>query len=97
MQQEAHAVIRGIRAISDYDYEQQSALMNRRLAPKVETVFLLSAQEYSYLSSRLVKEVFTYGGNIDGLFRAGCSENESENQVQQGIVNRKQFSVPIVC
>jgi pantetheine-phosphate adenylyltransferase len=41
--------------------------MNRRLAPTVETVFLLSAQEYSYLSSRLVKEVFSYGGNIDGL------------------------------
>ena len=66
-QQEAQAVVRGIRAISDYDYEQQLALMNRRLAPTVETVFLLSAQEYSYLSSRLVKEVFTYGGNIDGL------------------------------
>jgi pantetheine-phosphate adenylyltransferase len=66
-QQQAQAVIRGIRAISDYDYEQQLALMNRRLAPTVETVFLLSAQEYSFLSSRLVKEVFTYGGNIDGL------------------------------
>jgi pantetheine-phosphate adenylyltransferase len=66
-QKQAHAVVRGIRAISDYDYEQQLALMNRRLAPKIETVFLLSAQEYSYLSSRLVKEVFTYGGNIDGL------------------------------
>jgi pantetheine-phosphate adenylyltransferase len=66
-QQKAQAVIRGIRAISDYDYEQQLALMNRRLAPDVETVFLLSAQEYSYLSSRLVKEVFHYGGNIDGL------------------------------
>lgn len=65
--QQAQAVVRGIRAISDYDYEQQLALMNRRLAPNVETVFLLSAQEYSYLSSRLVKEVFTYGGNIDGL------------------------------
>ena len=67
IQQQAQAVIRGIRAISDYDYEQQLALMNRRLAPTVETVFLLSAQEYSYLSSRLVKEVFHYGGNIDGL------------------------------
>lgn len=69
-QQQAHAVVRGIRAISDYDYEQQLALMNRRLAPTVETVFLLSAQEYSYLSSRLVKEVFSYGGNIDGLVPA---------------------------
>jgi pantetheine-phosphate adenylyltransferase len=66
-QQQAQAVVRGIRAISDYDYEQQLALMNRRLAPTVETVFLLSAQEFSYLSSRLVKEVFLYGGTIAGL------------------------------
>ena len=65
--QNAQAVVRGIRAISDYEYEQQIALMNRRLAPNVETVFLMSAQEYSYLSSRLVKEVFSFGGNIDGL------------------------------
>lgn len=84
-QQQAQAVVRGIRAISDYDYEQQLALMNRRLAPTVETVFLLSAQEYSYLSSRLVKEVFTYGGNIDGLvpslvvdrMRAKASQGEA--------------------
>ncbi len=72
--QEAQAVVRGIRAISDYEYEQQIALMNRRLAPKVETVFLMSAQEYSYLSSRLVKEVFTFGGNIDGLVPASVIE-----------------------
>ncbi len=64
---DAQAVVRGIRAISDYEYEQQLALMNRRLAPSVETVFLLSAQEYSYISSRIVKEVITLGGNIDGL------------------------------
>ena len=84
-QQQAQAVVRGIRAISDYDYEQQLALMNRRLAPTVETVFLLSAQEYSYLSSRLVKEVFMYGGNIDGLvpslvvdrMRAKASQGEA--------------------
>ena len=65
--QQANAVVRGIRAISDYEYEQQIALMNRRLAPNIETVFLMSAQEYSFLSSRLVKEVFNFGGNIDGL------------------------------
>jgi pantetheine-phosphate adenylyltransferase len=82
-QQQAQAVIRGIRAISDYDYEQQLALMNRRLAPNVETVFLLSAQEYSYLSSRLVKEVFHYGGNIDGLVPALVVERMKE-KVQQG-------------
>ncbi|MBS1812026.1 MAG: pantetheine-phosphate adenylyltransferase [Acidobacteria bacterium] len=77
-QQQAQAVVRGIRAISDYDYEQQLALMNRRLAPTVETVFLLSAQEYSFLSSRLVKEVFTYGGNIDGLVPSLVIERMSE-------------------
>ena len=82
-QQQAQAVIRGIRAISDYDYEQQLALMNRRLAPLVETVFLLSAQEYSYLSSRLVKEVFTYGGNIDGLVPALVIE-KMRAKIQQG-------------
>ncbi len=81
--QEAQAVIRGIRAISDYDYEQQLALMNRRLAPTIETVFLLSAQEYSYLSSRLVKEVFTYGGNIDGLVPALVVE-KMRAKIQQG-------------
>jgi len=64
---EAHAVVRGIRAISDYEYELQMALMNRRLCPQVETVFLMSAEENSYISSRLVKEVFSLGGTIDGL------------------------------
>ena len=63
----AQAVVRGIRAISDYEYELQMALMNRRLNPLVETVFLMSAEENSYLSSRLVKEVFGLGGSITGL------------------------------
>ncbi|HEX4950682.1 MAG TPA: pantetheine-phosphate adenylyltransferase [Blastocatellia bacterium] len=84
VQQEAQAVIRGIRAISDYDYEQQLALMNRRLAPSVETVFLLSAQEYSFLSSRLVKEVFTYGGNVDGLVPPLVIER-MHAKIQQGV------------
>jgi pantetheine-phosphate adenylyltransferase len=67
VRKEAHAVVRGIRAISDYEYELQMALMNRRLCPQVETVFLMSAEENSYISSRLVKEVFSLGGTIDGL------------------------------
>lgn len=67
MRRKAQAVVRGIRAISDYEYELQMALMNRRLCPQLETVFLMSAEENSYLSSRLVKEVFTLGGKIDGL------------------------------
>ena len=63
----ANAIVRGIRAISDYEYELQMALMNRRLQPRLETVFMMPAEEYSYVSSRLVKEVFQLGGPIEGL------------------------------
>ena len=63
----AHAIVRGIRAISDYEYELQMALMNRRLQPRLETVFMMPAEAYSYVSSRLVKEVFQLGGPIEGL------------------------------
>jgi pantetheine-phosphate adenylyltransferase len=66
-EQQAIAVLRGIRAISDYEYEFQMALMNRRLAPELETVFMMPAGDYSYVSSRMVKEVFELGGSIDGL------------------------------
>src|SRR5262249_62034618 len=64
---QAHAIVRGIRAISDYEYELQMALMNRRLEPALETVFMMPAEAYSYVSSRLVKEVFQLGGNVEGL------------------------------
>ena len=64
---EARVILRGIRAVSDYEYELQMALMNRRLQPNVETVFLLAGEAYSFLSSRLVKEVISLGGNIEGL------------------------------
>jgi pantetheine-phosphate adenylyltransferase len=63
----AMAVLRGIRAISDYEHEFQTALMNRRLAPEIETVFLQPAGRYSFVSSRMVKEVFSFGGDISGL------------------------------
>jgi pantetheine-phosphate adenylyltransferase len=66
-EERAHAVVRGIRAISDYEYELQMALMNRRLAPDVETIFLMPDAKYSFVSSRLVKEVFRLGGSVDGL------------------------------
>ena len=66
-EREATAVVRGIRAISDYEYELQMALMNRRLEPRIETVFLMAGESYSYISSRLVKNVFILGGNIKGL------------------------------
>ncbi len=63
----ATAVLRGIRAISDYEGEFQMALLNRRLAPEIETVFLQPAGRYSFVSSRMVKEVFSFGGDITGL------------------------------
>jgi len=63
----ATILLRGIRAISDYEYELQMALMNRRLRPEIETVFLLAQEAYSFISSRLVKEVFSLGGDISGL------------------------------
>ena len=65
--QKANAIVRGIRAISDYEYELQMALMNRRLEPSIETVFMMPAEKYSYVSSRLVKEVFQLGGELKGL------------------------------
>ena len=67
MQKRAKAVLRGIRAVSDYEYELQMALMNRKLQPQLETVFMMPAEAYSYLSSRLVKEVFRLGGSVRGL------------------------------
>ena len=63
----ATVLLRGIRAISDYEYELQMALMNRRLRPGIETVFMMANEAYSFISSRLVKEVFSLGGNISGL------------------------------
>ncbi len=66
-QQGATAMLRGIRAISDYEYEFQVALMNRRLAPEVETVFLQPAGRYSFVSSRMIKEVLSLGGDVTDL------------------------------
>jgi pantetheine-phosphate adenylyltransferase len=66
-QKNATLILRGIRAISDYEYELQMALMNRRLRPEIETIFMMAGEAYSFISSRLVKEVFRLGGNITGL------------------------------
>jgi pantetheine-phosphate adenylyltransferase len=63
----AAVIVRGLRAISDFEYEFQMALMNRRLNPRIETVFMMPAEGYSYLSSRLVKEVFQLGGRVRDL------------------------------
>jgi pantetheine-phosphate adenylyltransferase len=67
MRSGATIIVRGLRAVSDYEYELQMALMNRRLAPGIETVFLMAKEEYSYVSSRLVKELARLGGDVTGL------------------------------
>lgn len=64
---QASLIVRGIRAVSDYEYELQMALMNRKLRPDIETVFMMASEAHSFVSSRLVKEVIKLGGNISGL------------------------------
>lgn len=64
---DADIVVRGIRAVSDYEYELQMALMNRELSPNIETLFMLPSVEYTYVSSRLIKEVFRLGGDVSNL------------------------------
>ena len=66
-QQGAKAVLRGIRAISDYEYEFQMAMMNRKLDPELETLFMMPAEKYTYVSSRLIKGVFHLGGDVSSL------------------------------
>ena len=66
-QQQANVIVRGLRAVSDFEYEMQMALMNRHLSPDVETVFMMPAEQYTYVSSRLVKEVASLGGSVHGL------------------------------
>jgi pantetheine-phosphate adenylyltransferase len=66
-ERQAAAIIRGIRAVGDYEYELRMSLMNRRLQPQIETVFLTAAEEYSFVSSTLMKQVFELGGRVDGL------------------------------
>jgi len=63
----ARAILRGIRAFTDYEYELQMALMNRKLQPGIETVFMMPAEAYTYISSRLVKEIFQHGGSVKGM------------------------------
>jgi pantetheine-phosphate adenylyltransferase len=63
----ANAIVRGLRAISDFEYEMQMALMNRRLDVNIETVFMMPAEAYTYVSSHLVKEIVALGGSVDGL------------------------------
>ncbi len=64
---QAQVIVRGLRAISDFEFEFQMALMNRRLNPGIETIFMMPAEQYTYISSRLIKEVFALGGRVHGL------------------------------
>jgi len=63
----AQVIVRGLRAVSDFEFEFQMALMNRRLDARIETIFMMPAEQYTYISSRLIKEVFTLGGRVHGL------------------------------
>jgi pantetheine-phosphate adenylyltransferase len=76
----AHALIRGLRAVSDFEYEFQMALMNRRLNHHLETVFLMPAEQYTYTSSRLIKEVFMLGGEVSGLVPPVVEERLRQKQ-----------------
>ena len=67
IRKKANVIVRGIRAISDYEYELQMALMNRRLQPRIETVFMMPAEAYTYVSSKLIREIFMLGGSVKGL------------------------------
>ncbi len=68
------AIVRGLRAVSDFEYEFQIALMNRKLAPEVETVFLMPSEKYTYLSSTVIKDVFSHGGDISTFVPAAVLE-----------------------
>ena len=76
----AHVIVRGLRAVSDFEVEFQMALMNRRLDPQIETVFMMPAEQYSYISSRLIKEVFSLGGSVRGLVPDSVEQRLREKQ-----------------
>ena len=80
---EADVIVRGLRAISDFEYEMQMALMNRRLNRMIETVFMMPDERYTYLSSRLVKEVYALGGTITGLVPE-MVETRLASKIQRG-------------
>lgn len=69
----ARVIIRGLRAVSDFEYESQMALMNKRLNPRVETFFMISREEYSYISSSFVKEISNLGGDVSTMVPAGVA------------------------
>ncbi len=80
----ASIIVRGLRAVTDFEYEFQMALMNRRLNRRIETVFMAPCEEYSYLSSRLAKEVFFLGGDLRGLVPARVLESMDAKRAARG-------------
>jgi pantetheine-phosphate adenylyltransferase len=82
VQQDAHAVVRGLRAVSDFEFEFQMALMNRKLEANVETIFLMPKEEYTYLSSRIVKEIARLGGDV-GKFVPPCVVESFARKLQR--------------
>jgi pantetheine-phosphate adenylyltransferase len=88
-QRGARVILRGIRAVSDYEYELQMALMNRKLRPNLETVFMMPAEQYSYLSSRLVREVARLGGDVSGLVPALVEDRLKQKLDPAYKLNRK--------
>ena len=83
IEQNANALLRGIRAVSDYEFELQMALMNRKMEPRVETVFMMPAEKYSYLSSRIVREIAKLGGPLSGLVPELVEERVRQKIAQQ--------------
>ena len=73
-QQQASAVVRGLRAISDFEFEFQMALMNRKLEPEIETIFMMPAEKYTYISSRIVKEIARLGGDVTAFVPASVAD-----------------------
>lgn len=83
----AKVIIKGLRAVSDFDYEFQMAAMNRKLAPEIETVFIMTSLEYAYLSSSIIKEVAELGGCIQGLVPPPVVERLKEKLVERGCIS----------
>jgi pantetheine-phosphate adenylyltransferase len=81
---QADVIVRGLRAISDFEFEMQMALMNRHLSSSIETVFMMPAESYTYVSSRLVKEIFALGGSVTGLVPALVETQLAEQQAAPG-------------
>lgn len=80
---QANVIVRGLRAVSDFEYEMQMALMNRHLQPALETVFMMPAEQYTYVSSRLIKEVVALGGDVTGLVPAGVQARLTQKKRAQ--------------